>query len=97
MSNTCPKPRCGGLLVLDYEAGDEWVCRRCATRLYATKPSTYGIRTDPMYCPECGARVWGGTHTRDSVPCDDCQYVRRTLLILGTSNIPDRYGRSKAL
>ena len=97
MSNVCPKPRCAGLLLLDREAGDEWVCTRCSLRLYATKPDTHEKKASPLWCPECHTRMWGECHSRKSVACDDCTYTLRTLLILGTSNIPDRYGRSKAL
>lgn len=82
------------MLVLDREAGDEWVCTRCSIRLYATKPDTHEKKPSPLWCPECGGRMWGEWHSRDSVSCDDCQYVKKTLLSLGTLGIPDRYGRT---
>ena len=98
MSNTCPRPRCGGLLVLDYEAGDEWVCARCSTRLYATKPNTGETEVKPMYCIEgCGRRVYVSSAGALPTSCNDCAYVRSTLLFLDTLGIPDRYGRIKAL
>ena len=82
MSNVCPKPRCGGMLVLDYEAGDEWVCVRCSVRLYATKPDTGEKKANPLFCPECGKRTWGEWSSR-AIVCDDCVYVKRTLAYLG--------------
>ena len=93
---TCPRARCGGLLILDRAADDEdeYVCQTCGHRLYGTQPDTHGTKASPLWCPECGGRVWGEWNSRHSVACSDCLYVLKTLLFLDTTGIPDRYGRA---
>ena len=97
MSNVCPKARCNGLLIQEYGA-DEWTCSTCGRRYYGTKPNTGDTEVKPMFCIEgCGRRVYVSSYGALPASCNDCAYVRSTLLFLNTSGIGNRYGRSKAL
>ena len=97
MSSVCPKPRCGGLLLLDREAGDEWVCARCSVRLYATQPDTHGRKTDPLFCPECGARVYGTSWTGAPPTCGDCADSKVLAVILRETPDMSRVRRRKSV
>ena len=68
--------KCGGPLAQDPSAADEYSCRSCGARLYATKPNTGGKTANPLSCPGCGVRVYQGWQQGVSALCGDCRDAR---------------------
>lgn len=81
--------RCGGPLALDPSAVDEFACRSCGGRSYAPAPDMGDKRADPLTCPECRRRVYGGWSGVGAV-CGDCHYDRAIATILRTAPDADR-------